>query len=282
MSTNRFIFFATGGLLSSICLKKLAESGKNPVLTVILDKSDTVYPNLTLQIAKQNQLEFILIPNLDQKVIDKIIALSPDFGVMASFGSIIKEPLISAFKIYNVHMGVLPHYRGPVTNFWKILKGDDVFGATIHEISEEIDGGHILKVVEQDFSSVTGASDFFTQNYTMAAEGLIEVLHNRTRIISKFIDTKKGNYYPKISHEDLKLSANEPVQKLHKVINRLQFYGHPHLLDLRVTNATLLQSIPLIGQKPEIISLDTTKSIFKNGSGVLLLNHLPIDYSNDF
>lgn len=277
MNTDRFVFFGTGGLLSSITLTKLIESNRVPVYTIVQGQEDSVYPNLTLQIAEQNKLDHTVVSKLTEEVIAEILSRSPAFGVMASFGSIIKKPLLGSFRIINVHMGVLPDYRGPVTNFWKILKGDDLFGATIHEISEEIDGGKILKIVEKDFSEISGAPDFFRMNYEMAADALIDVLENEDDTSNTPIDTSKGNYYPHINEQDLILDPKMPAKKLHKIINRLQFYGNPKLMGLELTSSTLLIDSNDPKQENQLITVNSTRSIFKNATGILLLTHLPID-----
>lgn len=277
MNTDRFVFFGTGGLLSSITLKKLIESNRIPAYTVIQGQEDSVYPNLTLQIAEHNNLDHTLVSKLTKEVITEILSRSPAFGVMASFGCIIKKPLLGSFPIINVHMGVLPDYRGPVTNFWKILNGDDIYGATIHEISEEIDGGKTLRIVEKDFSKVTGASDFFRMNYEMAAEALIHVLENKEVSSNAPIDTSKGKYYPQIKEQDLILDPNTRAKKLHKIINRLQFYDNPKLMGLDLTSSSLLIESNDPKQENQLITVNSTRSIFKNETGILLLTHLPID-----
>lgn len=64
----------------------------------------------------------------------------------AVFGtSIIREPLISALRLVNLHLGISPHYRGSATNFWAMHNGDfHMVGATIHYLDAGIDSGPII------------------------------------------------------------------------------------------------------------------------------------------
>lgn len=60
--------------------------------------------------------------------------------------SLIKKPLLDyiAPKAFNLHLGLSPFYRGSGTNFWPFVHGSLQFvGATVHELSAEVDGGAI-------------------------------------------------------------------------------------------------------------------------------------------
>lgn len=45
--------------------------------------------------------------------------------------------------ILNIHMGLLPVYRGNNANAWALLNGDRTVGYTLHEVSAVLDGGKI-------------------------------------------------------------------------------------------------------------------------------------------
>lgn len=82
----------------------------------------------------------------DPEYVKTIIESDPDFVVVYG-SSIIKEPLLSAFKqrIINVHLGLSPYYRGSGTNFWALVNGELEFvGATFMHLDANIDTGKIL------------------------------------------------------------------------------------------------------------------------------------------
>lgn len=47
-------------------------------------------------------------------------------------------------KIFNIHPGKLPQYRGPSPVFWQLRNGENNIGLTIHFISSKYDAGEIV------------------------------------------------------------------------------------------------------------------------------------------
>ena len=54
--------------------------------------------------------------------------------------------------ILNIHMGLLPMYRGNNANAWSLLNGDRKVGYTLHEVSEVLDGGKIYYKFEHEIA----------------------------------------------------------------------------------------------------------------------------------
>ena len=74
------------------------------------------------------------------------------------FGSsLIKNKLLAFLKkkeTLNIHMGISPYYRGTNCNFWSMYdKNYHLVGATIHRLSDKIDGGHILHYAKSEYVS---------------------------------------------------------------------------------------------------------------------------------
>lgn len=225
----RFILLGRGGLLSSIVLEELIANKLIPKL-VIIEDIVTDYPNLMRKICDDKNIKYLLIKEINSTQLKEIICeINPDFAVVASLGTIIKKEILETTSFFNVHMGVLPHYKGAYTNFWKIKDGDDVFGTTIHEITVEIDSGRIVYIMEKDFSSVIHGFDFIRQNYFMAAHALVYCIKNQLFTTpEKFITPiDQGKYYRKHKKEDFEIDFNKSCSENYKIINRLKFYGNP-------------------------------------------------------
>jgi len=73
----------------------------------------------------------------------------PDLVVLAGFMRIIGEPVLNAFrgKMINLHPALLPKYRGVETYRRAIEAGDEWHGASMHFVTEELDGGPVLSQV---------------------------------------------------------------------------------------------------------------------------------------
>lgn len=79
-------------------------------------------------------------------VTEQVLALEPDAVVVAAFGHILREPLLSAppFGCINVHASLLPRWRGVSPVQYSILHGDSWSGVTIMQMDAGVDTGPIL------------------------------------------------------------------------------------------------------------------------------------------
>ena len=65
---------------------------------------------------------------------------------LAGFMRLIGRPLVDAFpdRILNIHPSLLPAYKGLDTHARAIAAGDALAGCSVHEVTEELDGGPVL------------------------------------------------------------------------------------------------------------------------------------------
>lgn len=88
----------------------------------------------------------------DQKeLLKKLQDEKIDFIVLAGYLAILQEDLIKAYpnKIINIHPSLIPSFCGPSmyglhVHEAALAKGVKVSGATVHFVSEEVDGGPII------------------------------------------------------------------------------------------------------------------------------------------
>ncbi len=85
---------------------------------------------------------------------DRALALlmaagKPDLVVLAGFMRIIGPRVLQPFqgKMINLHPSLLPRYRGTETYRRAIEAGDREHGASIHFVTEELDGGPVISQV---------------------------------------------------------------------------------------------------------------------------------------
>ena len=70
---------------------------------------------------------------------------SPDLILSIFFNQIIRNRVIRlAPQALNVHPSRLPAYRGVSPAFWILKNGERTGGASVHRLTEEVDGGEIL------------------------------------------------------------------------------------------------------------------------------------------
>jgi len=90
----------------------------------------------------------------DRAAFDRALALlvaacAPDLVVLAGFMRIIGPAALEPFagRMINLHPSLLPRYRGTDTYRRAIDAGDHEHGASIHFVTQELDGGPVISQV---------------------------------------------------------------------------------------------------------------------------------------
>lgn len=91
---------------------------------------------------------------------------------------------IPRLGVMNVHVSMLPEYRGPAPLLWAIRNGDTTGGVTVHWMDEDFDTGDIL--AQQD--GIPLADDITWKNYCDVA---MPVIYN---LLRKSLDLAAGGY----------------------------------------------------------------------------------------
>ena len=79
----------------------------------------------------------------DAALADEVAANNPDIVVLAGFMRILTPVFINRFlgKLVNIHPSLLPKYAGLHTHQRAIDAGEKEAGATVHYVTNELDGG---------------------------------------------------------------------------------------------------------------------------------------------
>lgn len=101
-----------------------------------------------------------------------------DLIVVASFSRILKAPLIGLPRLgaINVHLSLLPHYRGPAPLYWVLANRERTTGVTIHYVDEGIDSGDVIAQRELEIRRDDSERTLHRRAVALAAELLSEVL----------------------------------------------------------------------------------------------------------
>lgn len=82
----------------------------------------------------------------DQAMIDIIDPLKPDLVILAGFMRILSERFINHYlhRLINIHPSLLPLYKGLNTHQRALDNNDQVHGASVHFVSNELDSGPVI------------------------------------------------------------------------------------------------------------------------------------------
>lgn len=82
----------------------------------------------------------------DLNLIRKIDEFEPDLVILAGFMRILTPDFVRRYsgKLINIHPSLLPKYQGLHTHKRAIEAGDTEHGASVHFVTEELDGGPVF------------------------------------------------------------------------------------------------------------------------------------------
>ena len=108
---------------------------------------------------------------------NKISEYSPDLFLMIG-GPFVKKVIIKNLRTaINIHLGILPFYRGSKTIEWSLLNKDlQNVGVTIHFMNEEIDAGNSIRKIYFEESVKNGVGFVHARLFEMAFEQIPDII----------------------------------------------------------------------------------------------------------
>ena len=88
--------------------------------------------------------------SFDLALIEVIRKYDPDLIALSGFMRILTIDFVTYFanKLINIHPSLLPKYKGLHTHRRAIEAGDSTAGATVHWVTEQLDGGSIIRQIK--------------------------------------------------------------------------------------------------------------------------------------
>lgn len=217
----RLVFFGT----SSFAVPALRALAPNVLLVVSQpDRPSGRGLKLTPSPVKQAALELgipVLTPEKarDPDFINHINSLDADVLVVAAYGQILRESLLSAAKNggINLHGSILPQYRGAAPIQRCIENGDQVTGVTLMQMDKGMDTGDIIAIAELHILPDETAGGLMDRLAVLAAEMAQEwmpriAVGNYPRSPQ---DHDLATHAMKISKEEARFRFDIPTQSLY-------------------------------------------------------------------
>jgi methionyl-tRNA formyltransferase len=141
------------------------------------------------------------------------LELPGDAVVVAAYGLLIPESLLSKGLWLNVHPSLLPRWRGAAPVERALLAGDRETGVTIHETVKELDAGPIAAQRGFPLTAADDAGTVYARSAELAAELLDEVLPSPSFAPQEGEPT----YAAKIEAADRELDFSRPEESLNRI-----------------------------------------------------------------
>lgn len=152
-------------------------SGGGTNLQAIIDNQDKIHGKVVVVVsnrqnayglirAQEANIETAIIKNDDLAMIHLLQEKEVDVVVLAGYLAILSPSFIAAYpnKIINIHPSLLPSFGGKGAygihvHEQAINRGVKITGATVHFVSDEVDGGPIIIQKACDISDLNTAAD---------------------------------------------------------------------------------------------------------------------------
>jgi len=140
----------------------------------------------------------------------------PDIAVLFSFGQILPAEVVGSMLFLNLHLSLLPRWRGPAPVEHTILAGDRETGVTIQRVVAEVDAGDIVAVERVELSGRETAGELRMRLTEIGASLLERVL--RERRFHGRLQVGQPTYAPKISRKHSRLIWSEPAETVDRKV----------------------------------------------------------------
>ena len=178
------------------------------------------------QIAKKNNMEIFYPSTIDDKVIEQTKSLKPDLIIVVAYGIILPTSFINIPKYgcINIHVSLLPRWRGAAPIEHALLEGDNKTGISIINITSKLDAGDIL-MQETFLLDQNMYSDDLALNLTnLGKKAMIKTLPLifENNIIGKKQDENKVTFANKFLSKDRKINFHNSTKD---VYNHIRAHG---------------------------------------------------------
>jgi methionyl-tRNA formyltransferase len=224
----RTVYLGTSEFAAAV-LERLAASPHRPALVVTRPdrpkgRGRRVAPPPVAERARALGLDVIQPERLhDPEPLARIADAAPEVACVCAYGVLIKEPLLSAYEMINVHPSLLPRWRGAAPVERAIMAGDGETGVSIMRVTEGLDSGAVCL---QEREPIRPDDDYGTvaaRLERLGGELLVRALDERPPFEEQ--DESRVTYAHKIEAADRALDPTRPPDELERTVRALR----PHI-----------------------------------------------------
>lgn len=224
----KLIFMGTPDIAAQ-SLQAILQEGAHEVCAVFTREDKPVGRKqvLTAPPVKQLALEYdipVFQPKTlkDEALQAQIAAMQADLIVVVAYGRILPPPVLNAarFGAVNLHVSLLPKYRGAAPIQWSVIHGDAQTGVSIMQLDEGLDTGDLLSVKPIEIGENETSGELFERVSTLGAQVLLETLHDIEQGRAKRTpqDHAKATLAPPLTKEMAKFDFDKDARVLHNLI----------------------------------------------------------------
>ncbi|WP_367925572.1 methionyl-tRNA formyltransferase [uncultured Ruthenibacterium sp.] len=159
------------------------------------------------------------------ETVEQIRELRPELIVVVAYGRILPQEVLDIPRLgaINLHVSLLPKYRGAAPVQWAVINGDEETGVTIMQLDAGLDTGDILLVEKIGIPENMTSGELFESVSSTGASLLCKAI---CKIESRELtpipqDEKCATLAPPLNKEMALFQFAQPARKLHNLIRGL-------------------------------------------------------------
>jgi methionyl-tRNA formyltransferase len=182
--------------------------------------------SLVHELANQNNIKVNFPTRLDEDAFGLIKSYKPDLIIVMAYGLLIPTKILNfpQYGCINIHVSLLPRWRGASPIEHTLLNGDSETGITIIKLIEKLDAGPILvqkKITVAENINKDDLSDKLTQ---LGSDLLIDILPKffLGNLVIQDQNHNEATYAQKINSQMRKINFNLSARE---VLNQIRAYA---------------------------------------------------------
>ena len=219
----RIMFMGTPEI-SAICLKKLIEDGHDVCSVVTREdkprgRGNVMTPTPTKVLALENSIPVYEPKTLrDEAFLSLLREIDPELIVVVAFGKILPAAVLDypKYGCINLHVSLLPKYRGAAPMQRAIINGERETGVTVMYMNEGLDTGDIIAVKKFPIGPEDNFEDIHDRSALVGGRLLSEtiVALERGEATRTAQDESLATYAAKIEKSDCKIDLSKTAEEL--------------------------------------------------------------------
>ena len=162
----------------------------------------------------------------DIQTINQLRNLQPDLIIVMAYGKILPKKILDLPKYgcINIHVSILPRWRGAAPIEYSLMNGDSETGISIIKLVEKLDAGPIIS---QEKFNIPSSFNKLQLTNSLTNIGKQLLVNTIPKILNKEIiltdqDEKKATYASKITSQIRKINFNNSSQT---IINHIRAHA---------------------------------------------------------
>lgn len=166
----------------------------------------------------------------DPALRESLADLAPDLAVVAAYGRILPDELLSLPKLgmINVHASLLPRYRGAAPIHRAVIAGERETGITIIRLVREMDAGPMLKKATLAIGMDETSEALEQRLAILGADTLLHAVDDLAagRAHEEEQDHSRATLAPRLTKDDGVIDWNQPAGVIHNLVRGLHPWPH--------------------------------------------------------